>query len=949
MTRNGTRWGVWGLVAAMAVVAAPARAGAADVRPLLGRLGITKGICVVLGDRRCERAVGLARASQLTLYVQVGNRADARIACEAADAAGLYGTRVFVAQGVPTRIGLADNYADAVVAVDGAAPSKSEILRVLCPGGKALVGTTELTKPFPEGMDDWSHNYHGPDNNTQSRDRLARAPYLTQFIVEPRYGPAPQNAVASAGRVFMAFGNVAWHAREEPWLDTLVAYNGFNGTLLWQRKLTSGIMVDRSTMIATPTALYLADDKSCKVLDPATGKVKGEIVVPKNLAGGTFWKWIALRDGVLYALVGPDEPRDKVKRWKRQGHGWPWGGISDGYNARQYRWGFATTLFAIDPATNKVLWHHKEREPIDSRCICMKGRRIYLGSYGRYLASVDTRNGRDVWRRGGELFKPMGAFNHGHGYRSGWKSTAYLRCSDTALYFCGPQVYNVSAVSAADGHHLWTYPAKINPHVVIRDDGLYIIGAQGIKSDTKKLDPMTGQVVANYGMPRRACTRATASADSIFYRAHGDGTERLDPVTGKTQWISPMRPSCFIGVVVATGHLYWVPWVCDCNLQMFGSIAAAPAGDFKFHAAATGPERLEAATRAGTVVSFAVAEADWPTYRANNLRTATTQATVPAAIRPLWAFKPKTPFVPTAPVAAGGLVLVGGSDGIVRAFDIVTGVPKWRAYTGGAVLYPPAVAGGRAFVGSGDCYAYALEAATGRRLWRFRAAPVERRIRLYGALVSTWPVSGGVLVEGDTAYFAAGINNYDGTHVYAVDAATGRLRWHNPTAGGVGEAFGRGAGAQGDLLLLDGKLHMAGGSSASPAVFDIKTGGCVSQGGRGRRGRELVFAATRDKRGQPVRRVNVVGQPLYSDPDNPVYSREVAWHPPVVHAANAGVSCRQRGGGWHTVAVERSTKKQLWSHPLPGEPVRWGVAVDARGRVVVTLRDGRVLCFGDQT
>ena len=88
----------------------------------------------------------------------------------------------------------------------------------------AVAGGETWTKPFPEGVDDWSHHYHGPDNNPQSKDRVARFPYLTQFIAEPRYAPAPQAAVSSAGRLFMAFGNVAWHEREEPAMNTLVGF-----------------------------------------------------------------------------------------------------------------------------------------------------------------------------------------------------------------------------------------------------------------------------------------------------------------------------------------------------------------------------------------------------------------------------------------------------------------------------------------------------------------------------------------------------------------------------------------------------------------------------------------------------------------------------------------------------------------------------------------------------
>jgi hypothetical protein len=54
--------------------------------------------------------------------------------------------------------------------------------------------------------------------------------------------------------------------------------------MLWKRELVPGIMVDRNTMIATPTTLYLGDDKSCKLIDAATGEVRGEIV-PRDLVG----------------------------------------------------------------------------------------------------------------------------------------------------------------------------------------------------------------------------------------------------------------------------------------------------------------------------------------------------------------------------------------------------------------------------------------------------------------------------------------------------------------------------------------------------------------------------------------------------------------------------------------------------------------------------------------
>jgi outer membrane protein assembly factor BamB len=919
-------------------------------RLILDRVGIDGGICVALGDPEARLAIELARYRGLTVYVPLADAQDAETASRAADAAGLFGTRVFVAKSVRGQIGLADNIADAVIAPDGLqGVPRAEVLRVLRPGGKAVVGSRELTKPFPKGVDDWTHHYHGPDNNPQSGDQLATAPYLTQFIAEPRYASAPQAAVSSAGRVFMAFGHVAWHEREEAVLNTLIAVNGFNGTLLWKRGLTPGIMVDRNTMIATPDTLYLGDKESCKLIDTATGRMTDEIAVPAELTDGPFWKWMALEGGVLYALVGKDEPADPTAQWRAVRHGWPWNGISEGYNSSEYTWGLGKTLVAIDPESKRVLWHQREAEPIDSRAMCMKNGRIYYACFGRYIACADAKTGEVIWRRTAEtdpdVFEAIGPYRPGHGYVGGWKSTVYAKCTDEALYFVGPQVEWLTALSAEDGHVLWKFPVK-DLHIVIRDDGLYTIGAQNSEGHTKKLDPLTGNILAEYGTHRRACTRSVGGPDGILFRASG-GSVRLDLPSGKPQWISPMRPSCHIGVLIANGHLYFVPWVCDCNLQMFGVISCGPAGDFDLQQKATTGERLEIPEGdAGEVAALDESAGDWPTYRADNTRSGRTSVAIRDEVNLVWQADPEVEFEPTAPVAAGGLVLLGGSDGIVRALDGASGKPRWRAYTGGAVMYPPSIAEGRAFVGSGDGWAYSLEAATGRTLWRFRAAPSERRIPVYGALLSTWPVGSGVLVEDGLAYFAAGITDYDGTHLYALDAGTGEAKWQNNTAGHLDAFSKRGAACQGELLLHDGKLYLAGGNAVSPAVFDAAGGTCLNQapawvGTQAPRGRELRLEGST---------VHTSGQPLYSTPDYVVYDKSAEWTEAVVSTANAALSFRQAESGdrdaWSLVARNQAGDTEMWTQPLPAEPVRWGLAVDAEGRVIVALRGGQVLCFG---
>jgi outer membrane protein assembly factor BamB len=963
------------------LLVAPAAEPAATL-PLLDKLAVTRGIVVLIGDKECRVARELARNSELTLYVQLADGRDVEAARRAVAAEGLLGTRICVEQGTPARIGLADDLADALATVgDPPGVGKAEVLRVLRPEGRAIVGQEQWVKPYPPGVDDWTHHYRRPDNNTQSRDVVARAPFLTQFVVEPRFGPAPQCAVASGGRLFMAFGHIAWHQREEPWLNTLVAINGYNGTMLWTRPLTQGIMVDRSTMIATPKTLYLADDKSCKLLDPATGKQLDEIIAPVELTGGTFWKWMALENGLLLALVGEAEQPDPDARWTSTNHGWPWDGISKGYNDRQYRWGFAKTLLALDPKTKAVVWKHQEPAMIDARSLCISSGRVFLGSFGNYLACLDVTNGKTVWRKTAEndpeVFSTIGRYRPGHGWIEGWKTTIYMKSTAKALYVVGPQIEGLTALSTDDGRVLWKNPAK-NLQIVVRDDGLYTIGAQQSSGDTKKLDPLTGKVLATYQIQRRACTRATGSADGIFFRGH-EGSGRLDIASGAVQWISPMRPSCHVGVVIAGGKFYWLPWTCDCDLQMHGAIATGSAGEFKFEQQASDKERLEslagtdaAAVRAISnrpqVAEFRPSPLDWPTYQADNRRTAQTQAAVPDTVRLLWKSTcgagvspakaaeaaspaPRDPRIantasPTAPVAAGGLVFASGTDGMVRAWDAATGQVRWTAFTGGPVYYPPSIADGRALVGSADGWAYCFEAATGKLLWRFRAAPVERRISLYGALVSTWPVAGGVLAEQGVAYFAAGMHDFDGTHVYALDAATGRLRWQNNHSGNLDGVSHRGVTCQGDMLLDQGKLFVAGGNSVSPGVFDAATGKCLNTapGGMGTsapRGRELRLAGAQ---------VQVSGQPLYASPAFPIYDGSVRWTEPIVTAKNAKVTYLSRKGpngpAWFLVARSLTNDAELWSQPLPAEPIRWGVAVDAQGRTVATLRDGQVLCFG---
>lgn len=985
-----------GCVGCSTAIAPVDNAVSADVSELLQEIG-DRGICVVLGDSQGEFSRELARQSEWRVYQQSPDAAELLTCRREADSAGLLGTRVFVQQGPWSHLNLADNLADAVI-VRGEVEVKAnrdDLMRVLRPEGRLIASGATSVKPFPKDVDDWSHPYHGPDNNPQSRDLVARAPYLTHFTAEPWYSPMPLVTVASGGRLFKAFGHIAVKEREWPWLNTLIAQNAFNGTVLWKRPLSEGFMIHRNTLIATPTRLYLGDNRSCKVLDAATGQQRDEIVLPKELGAGPAWKWMALVDGVLYAMTGPDETPDPTVKGERMARGWPWAGtaLGKGYNEKVYGWGFGNTVLALDPETKKILWSHREEEPLDARAMCMAAGRIFIYSHQKFLGSLNAKTGDVQWKASSpELFQALGEHLFAQNPREGFSSTCYAKCNDKAVFFAGPTRKNLVAVSADDGKLLWQRAGGGNSQLVLRDDGLYAMSP----GESARYDYLTGEVLQKLGQ-RINCTRATGSFDSIFVRGGRDGTIRYDASSGAQQHLCPMRPSCQDGVLVSYGHLYWGPWMCDCNLTLVGVISVAPAGDFNFSATAKDSERLEIAGDAAELAPFKSDANDWPTLRGNNRRSSFSAVSLPDVVKQVWVNSPHHAIASTAPIAAGGLVFVGGKDGAVRALDATSGSTAWTFYTGAAISYPPSLSEGRLYVGSGDGFVYALEARTGRQLWRFRAAPIERTIPVYGSLRSTWPVASGVLVENGVAYFAAGMASQDGTHVYALDAVTGKLRWHNGSSGSLNPETSAGVSVNGQLLFVGERLYLAGGNMVPVAAYDVTTGECLTD--------PLAPPShTQFKAGSDLFAVGdqaiAGGFPLYTSPGDyrfvnnvglqtpsgdfvatvgphdstislvddatvvlqPAVKLQPKWLQKPVNRLYALVATKNAmlvlgshdpatKGAPATASLHALGLKdgsELWRRDLPSLPVSWGLAVDHSARILVSLQDGSVVCFAEK-
>lgn len=984
-------------LALITLTVAPLLARADDPRakPLLEKIALTKGICVLLNETGALPA-SLAKQSDLTIFVQLETANEAEKLRKSLDQEGLLGTRIYVQSGPLTRLHLADDLADAVIAPSDTRVSPAEVLRILRPQGKAFLGDKALTKGFREGTDEWSHPYHGPDNNPQSADTVARRPFMTHYMAEPWYCPLPMMSVISGGRIFKVFGDRSSAKPQEPLVNKLLAMNAFNGTVLWQRDLSPGFMIHRNTLIATPETLYLGDDKSLQMIDAATGKVRDQFVVPADKSDGPVWKWMALEDGVLYALVGEKETSDDPLKGDRiRGAGWPWWKIS------KYQFGFGKNLLALDPKTKQILWHHRETDPIDSRGMALRKGKLFFTSEGKHLAALDARSGTLLWRNSDkDLLEALGSTRPAQHWLLGFASTAYLKASDDALFFAGPNRPLLVAASTKNGKLLWSKDCSVkmaggnfpteggNVLLVVRPEGLYALGQGRTNTELSsfKLNPLTGETLATFP-GRDRCTRATGCADTIFTRGGKGGSTAVFDVASQEPrmgTLSPMRPACQDGVVAAHGYLFWGPWMCRCDMTQLGVISLGSADKIDHFAKATELDRLETPQGPNDVQTLAD-DLDWPSYRHDNQRTVLTPHVTPEKIALAWTYQPKTPRLPTAPIAVAGKVYIGGSDGVLRALDAQTGAVRWSAYTGGPLKYPPAFAESRLFVGGGDGHIHAFAASSGRLAWRFRAAPIERTMPVYGNLSSTWPVCG-VLVDKGIVYGAAGISNFDGTHVYALKANSGNILWqHHSASGQDGDDLPTGGvSVQGPMILHQNAVHMAAGNTPPIAAYALADGKFTpSAASRGKdlfirngkvqgsgfplywRPEDDQFLSTMEL--ECPAGVLHVGTPS-ADPTAPaklaLHSRDAKprelWSHPQLFQEIAAVAFTKNAvlitGLNRTpknsqnikaelAALSLETGKLLWRTDLPATPTAWGLALDRDNRILVTLIDGRVLAF----
>ncbi|OHE89705.1 MAG: hypothetical protein A3G75_06395, partial [Verrucomicrobia bacterium RIFCSPLOWO2_12_FULL_64_8] len=419
--------------------------------------GSTKGYCLVLGAGEGRLAYELARRSELQIIGLESNKNKAAEAKKRLQAAGLYGSRVLVETW--DLYDLPDYFANLVVSEEilfqGITDeSPQEMYRVLAPyGGIAWLGqsadrsaaagqkallqwvqrsgapASEITlieqdgywfkmKRGPlAGAGQWTSLYGNPQNTSSSDDQWVKTPLGVLWFGEPGSEEMVDRHARAAGPI--AFDGKLFVQGEE----VLMAYDAYNGTKLWERKIDGAVRVrvdvDGGNLSVGSNGLYAAINDKVHRLDLTSGHTLNEFDLPAyevpaspdgtarrwgyvmnvgdTLLGTTampqkspyaaLWttmvqdgKWVNLNelpaDFQPYAPVltsflerFPEPNEDAWNAFQQAGLFWrlmdqfpKWGSERDPSASLEQRMQYGDSIFALDALTGRPKWVYRGKE-----------------------------------------------------------------------------------------------------------------------------------------------------------------------------------------------------------------------------------------------------------------------------------------------------------------------------------------------------------------------------------------------------------------------------------------------------------------------------------------------------------------------------------------------------------------------------------------------------------
>lgn len=955
---------------------------------------------------------------------------------DAAETGGLLGRSVYVEQGDAKSLPFASRLVDLLVVTDlrdaDLTPElRLEFLRVVAPGRGVVLagraaggpGLTEsavkawvkdvpgafvtnsssgvwaVMKPvLPAGSEPWAHRCHGADNVQVSNDTTFVPPFLPQWWALPRQeGFWGTTVVSGNGRMYTVRGS-RWSKESV----LLTARSLTSGLVLWQRTLGQtnstaklphgGYVPGRACTVVAGDMLCMIDADSVAVLDGETGSECRRIKGPRQ--GGQV-KWMAVSSNMVAMLAGDPDVMQPISYQTVAAN--PVG----------------RSLAVYDFSTGKELWSDSLPGDVDERVPAIRGGQLYYLAQGVGVVARELATGREIWRNAEASIQTNFVTPDQKKIGALLGSQPVIVALEDVLVMRTPWAKELITLARNDGKLLWR-----------RKSGLSYRGLQSLPlgglwiGDGSTLDLKTGEKAAGPKFMSSGCG-PTTSVPGYMISCFGAVSEIK---SGKPIRLADIKSPCDVGSLVSEGVMVTFPSECACAFEVKSYRALVAAGDVKVHELPVLKDRLTVSAEKAPA-SMALTGADWPTYRHDPERSGACSAVLSEQAKVLWHFKANgsipyrntwnpasgprlaADFVATDAVAGGGNVYFASHDGVIHCVKADTGKELWKFPTASMMFAPPTLWEGRVFAGGGDGRVYCLDAGTGELLWRLLVAPSERRVFWLGHLISTWPVTGGVVVRDGVGYAVAGYQADGGVYACAFDAKTGAVVWEKHDAGSGNGNPAKAMVNGGGVAVAGDKLCLAGWSSG---MFDLKTGNW-SAGGGSAFGREVGYLCNQWViRGG--RRLTELERDIESpingqfQPDVPGVTSLPVWDPELVLFASA-----KKDGGlvalpsdkytagkadgrfrtavppakpvqledlkvWSTppgliasfgmssnmavaafvdmkkshrlAAFKRADGAQAWSVDLPEQPAMNKLAIDRDGRVLVSLCDGSVICVG---
>jgi len=684
-----------------------------QARQILDATGVRGGLIVHLscGDGRLTAA--LCASDRYVVHGLDRDPENIAAARKRIQALGQYGD-VFVERWSGDQLPYIDNMVNLVVSENLGGVSLSEIMRVLVPSGVAYVKSegrwAAMVKPWPQGIDEWTHYLHDASNNAVAHDSVIEPPSRYQWLAGPRYSRqhdhmSSVSAVVSAnGRLFYIFDEAPRASILIPPKWGLIARDAFNGKLLWQRKidlwhphlwrLKSGPQMLARRLVAVGDRVYvtLGIDAPLSVLDAATG------TTIRTCDGTKATEEILCCDDMLILSVAAEgQPlrSDPKKRYATL--------TEMSKHTTDPLWTQAPrTIVAVDINSGQVLW--KKQSELVSLSLAANDRHVLFHD-GQRIRCLGRRTGQPLWAS-----EPL---PKKEGMRSSGGATLVLY-EDVVLYSGQvaaekprQRATTMFALSLEDGKTLWQAPHHPCGHMGTPDD-ILVAGnlvwngavAQGSDSGTMTgRDLHTGEVKSEFTPDVKThwfhhrCYRAKATDKYLLFSR--TGIEFIDHAA--EHWICHhwVRGACHYGIMPCNGLIYAPQHPCACYIEakLSGFTALAPPSPTtQVRHDVPDAERLTRGPAYGVRLQSPVTNResdDWPTFRHDTERSGAVKTTVqPTDLKRTWAAKLAGTL--SAPVVADGKLFVALINAhSVCALDAATGRQVWSFTTGGRVDSPP--------------------------------------------------------------------------------------------------------------------------------------------------------------------------------------------------------------------------------------------------------------------